>query len=249
VHLPWRPRGGAWSAAVPVVLALAGVLFVASGRTAQGTDLQASRTTGLSGLIVAEQLQASRLAATERSLADRVAALTARVGAGEQAVATLQAQAESLGSLAGLDPVSGPAVVVTLNDAPRPTAGRTPPGNPTPDDLVVHQQDVQAVVNALWAGGARGMSIMDDRVVATTAVRCVGNTLLLDGIVYSPPYVVTAIGDPSRLQLALDESTDVQIYREYVAAFGLGYAVTTPGSTTLPGYRGPLELSSAVAAP
>ena len=248
MHLSWRPRGGAWSAAVPVVLALAGVLFVASGRTAQGTDLQASRTTGLSGLIVAEQLQASRLAATERSLADRVAALTARVGAGEQAVATLQAQAESLGSLAGLDPVSGPAVVVTLNDAPRPTAGRTPPGNPTPDDLVVHQQDVQAVVNALWAGGARGMSIMGDRVVATTAVRCVGNTLLLDGIVYSPPYVVTAIGDPARLQLALDESTDVQIYREYVAAFGLGYEVTSPGSTTLLGYGGPLELSSAMAA-
>ena len=43
---------------------------------------------------------------------------------------------------------------------------------------------MQAVVNALWAGGAEAMSIMNVRVLATSAVRCVGNTLLLHGRVY-----------------------------------------------------------------
>ncbi len=58
----------------------------------------------------------------------------------------------------------------------------------SPDDLVVHQQDVQAVVNALWAGGADAVQVMDQRLLSTSAVRCVGNTLLLNGRVYSPPY-------------------------------------------------------------
>ena len=44
------------------------------------------------------------------------------------------------------------------------------------------------MVNALWAGGAEAMQIMDQRVISTSAVRCVGNTLILQGRVYSPPY-------------------------------------------------------------
>ena len=64
-----------------------------------------------------------------------------------------------------------------------PNATQTATIRPTvaPDDLVVHQQDVQSVVNALWAGGAEAMMIMDQRVVNTSAVRCIGNTLLLQG--------------------------------------------------------------------
>ena len=63
-----------------------------------------------------------------------------------------------------------------------------------PNQLVVHQSDLQAVVNALWAGGAEAMTIAGQRVIATSAVRCVGNTLLLNGRVFSPPFEVAAIG-------------------------------------------------------
>ena len=48
------------------------------------------------------------------------------------------------------------------------------------------------VVNAVWAAGADGVAIMNQRLVATSAVRCVGNVLLLQGRTYSPPFVVTA---------------------------------------------------------
>ena len=92
------------------------------------------------------------------------------------------------------------------------------------------------------------MSIMGVRVVATTAVRCVGNTLLLQGRVYSPPFVVTAIGDPRRLRRALDADPAVQIFRQYVAAYGLGYHVSIPDNVRLPAYSGPLELSQVQAA-
>jgi uncharacterized protein YlxW (UPF0749 family) len=87
---------------------------------------------------------------------------------------------------------------------------------------------------------------MGERVVATTAVRCVGNTLLLHGRVYSPPFIVRAIGDPTQLRRALAADPSVQVFQQYVAAYGLRYRAT-PGHLDMPAYDGPLELSHAQA--
>ncbi|MCW2606261.1 MAG: hypothetical protein JWO60_954, partial [Frankiales bacterium] len=148
------------------------------------------------------------------------------------------ADAAALEQAAGLTPVQGPSVTVRLDDAKREDA----PPDAVPDVLVVHQQDVQAVGNALWAGGAEAMTLMGQRVVSTSAVRCVGNTLILHGRVYSPPFVVTAVGEQAALRRALDLAPGVQLFLEYVDRFGLGYAVTTAPRTRLPAYDGPLEL-------
>ena len=94
---------------------------------------------------------------------------------------------------------------VRLDDA-KLVSGEVPDGA-DPDDYVIHQQDVQAVVNALWAGGAEAMMLQDQRVISTSAVRCVGNTLILQGRVYSPPYVITAIGDPPAMQAGARSAT------------------------------------------
>ena len=127
---------------------------------------------------------------------------------------------------------------MTLDDAPR--GGDALPGNPSPDDLVVHQQDVQAVVNAMWIGGASAVQVMDQRIVSTSAVRCVGNTLILQGRVYSPPFIVSAVGDTAELGRALDEDPAVALYREYVDLYGLGYVVQAEDELTIPAFTGPL---------
>ena len=111
---------------------------------------------------------------------------------------------------------------------------------------MVHQQDVQAVVNALWAGGAEAMTLMGQRVISTSAVRCVGNTVVLHGQVYGPPFVVTAIGDQDRMRTALDLEPGVELFQRYVERFGLGYAVTAQDEVRLPAYEGPLQLPSVV---
>ena len=59
------------------------------------------------------------------------------------------------------------------------------------------------MVNALWSGGAEAMTIQGQRVISTTGVKCVGNTVVLHGIPYAPPYVISAIGNPDRLRAAL----------------------------------------------
>ena len=99
------------------------------------------------------------------------------------------------------------------------------PAGAHPDDLVIHQSDVQAVVNAVWASGADGVAIMGKRLVATSAVRCVGNVLLLQGRTYSPPFVVTAIGNGRAVRAQLAASREVGILQQAVDAFGLTFSV------------------------
>ena len=121
------------------------------------------------------------------------------------------------------DADAGPGLVVTLNDAQRDAEGRFP-RDASPDDLVVHQQDIDAVLNALWSAGAEGIQMQDQRIIGTSAPRCVGNTLLLNGRTYSPPYVITAIGDAAAMQAALAAAPLVALYKQYVVRFGLGYS-------------------------
>jgi uncharacterized protein YlxW (UPF0749 family) len=155
----------------------------------------------------------------------------------------VSANAAAVAAQAGAAPLSGPGLTVALNDAPRSVRTALPKGV-TADDLVVHQQDVQAVVNALWSSGARGMQIMDQRVIATSAVRCVGNTLVLQGRVYAPPFRIAAVGDVAAMRAALDASPEVAAYRTWVDAVGLGYTLDER-TLTLPAYGGSLNLSYA----
>jgi uncharacterized protein YlxW (UPF0749 family) len=241
-----RTRTG-WRAIVPrtlalVVFGLAGLLFWISANTSHGTNLR-------------NDSQALEYRDLVRKQGQHNADVERDVGALREDVDDLrraqvndpqaQARADALLGPAGLAPVSGSGLTVTLTDAPPDAQPRHGGPPPTPDDLVVHQQDIQGVVNALWAGGAQGVQIMDQRIVATSAVRCVGNTLILHGRVYSPPYVITAVGDIDNMRRALDDSESVYNYITYVNEYGLGYKVEDRKQLNLPGYTGPLDLQYA----
>jgi len=225
---------------VPVVAVGAGLLFATSAQTSQGTDLRASGRSDLVDVIRAQDRALREREEVVQKLQREVDALTAQAAPGSNEVARLRGQAARLAPLAGTQAVSGPALSVSLDDANR-SAASLPEGY-TADDIVVHQQDVQSVVNALWAGGAEAMMLQDQRVISTSAVRCVGNTLILQGRVYSPPYVIQAIGDLPAMRAALDSSEPVRIYRQYADRFGLVYDVKGKAQVTFPGYVGSLSL-------
>jgi uncharacterized protein YlxW (UPF0749 family) len=228
---------------------MAGLLFAITATTARGTDLRSAENTRLVDLIHAAQQRAERAEATGTRLRAEVDRLSAT--AQDPAAQQVRAVADSLAPTVGLTPVTGPGLTITLDDAPPGALNRSYPGLPVPgpDDLVVHQQDLQAVVNALWAGGAQAMQLMDQRIISTSAVRCVGNVLILQDRVYSPPYSVTAIGDLSRMSAELKASSAISNYLEYVAAYGLGYRSTPHARVTVPAYSGSLDLRFAVGGP
>jgi len=238
------PRKNArWTVIVPVVAAAAGLLFATSAQTSRGTDLRASGRSDLADVVRAQDLTVRTRIATVQQLQADVDSLTALAAPGNNTVARLRAQSSALAPIVGTQAVTGPGLSVSLDDAKHPAASL--PKSVPADDLVVHQQDVQNVVNALWQGGAEAMMLMDQRVISTSAVRCVGNTLILHGRVYSPPYVIQAIGDPVAMRAALSRNEQVAIYQQYVDAYGLGYDVKTLHSATFPTYAGSLSLLNA----
>lgn len=238
------PRRRGWNIIVPLVLLAAGFLFATTATTARGTQLRQDQRVQLTDAIQQRQSEVSQAEKQAAGLRRQVEAETNRQGHSDHRVAAQQRRGNAEKAPAGLTAVHGPGLTVVLDDAPR-SPDRQLPAGATADDVVVHQQDVQAVVNALWAGGAEAMSIMDVRVISTSAVRCVGNTLLLSGQVFSPPFRITAIGDRSRLAAALDASPGVQAYRDAVASWGLGYEVSSEDDVTLPAYHGSVALSYA----
>ncbi len=219
---------------------LAGALFVSSAISAGGTDLRAERVDDLAALVEKEKDQTDRLFARANELAEDVDALSARIRGSE--VARTQARLDALRDPAGMLPVRGPGLTVMLDDAPQEVieSAETDVGN-----LVVHQQDIQAVANALWAGGAEAMTIQGQRVISTTGIKCVGNTVVLHGIPYSPPYVISAVGDPESMLASIETDPYIAIYKQYVAEHQLGWGLTVEPDLHLPGYEGSLELTYA----
>ncbi|WP_441251139.1 DUF881 domain-containing protein [Kitasatospora sp. McL0602] len=225
------------------VFALAGLLFYISAQTAKGTDLRTDNTLlHLSDVIRQRSAQNQQDQAQLADLQDRADSLAKQQGQSPADTAQLGA----LQQAAGLQALQGPGLTVTLDDAPTGATARIP-GVPEPgvNDLVIHQQDIQAVVNALWRGGAEGIQVMDQRLISTSAVRCVGNTLLLQGRVYSPPYVIKAVGKTVGLRSAVDNDPTIRNYLQYVAAYGLGWKVQESTDLTVPGYSGTTDLHAA----
>ncbi|WP_418958075.1 DUF881 domain-containing protein [Streptomyces tritici] len=222
------------------VFALAGLIFVTSFNTAKGTNIRTDDSLlRLSDLIQARSQKNAQLDESTAAVRDQVDTLARRDDGSTKAE---DAELRALEAAAGTTKVTGQGLTVTLNDAP-PDA-QAAPGYPEPqaNDLVIHQQDLQAVVNALWKGGATGIKVMDQRLISTSAVRCVGNTLILQGRVYSPPYRITAVGDRGALNKALAASPALQNYQLYVKAYGLGWKVDEHETVTLPGYSGTVDL-------
>jgi uncharacterized protein YlxW (UPF0749 family) len=229
------------------VALLTGLMVTTSAHTARGTALRDDRTPQLTSLIADRNRQIEQLSKQESQLRGSVEAKTNAVAGSDADTASQQLRGDAKKAAAGLTAVHGPGLTVRLNDAPKRPDSALPQGV-HPDDLVVHQQDVQAVVNALWASGAEAMTIMGVRVISTSAVRCVGNTLLLGGRVYSPPFEVTAIGDQDRMRAALDASAGVTAFRNDAATLGLGYQVAGRADVTLPAFDGSTDLQFARAA-
>jgi uncharacterized protein YlxW (UPF0749 family) len=250
-HEPTRhrvPSRRRWHLAAAAAFVVAGALFATTSLSSKGLDLRAASITDLGGVVRQERQRSDELQARLAVLNKEVDQLSHQVD--NSTVSTLQDQVDTLLEPAGLQAVTGPGLTVTLADAPKSEIDKAGgDSGVSVDELVVHQQDIQAVVNALWAGGAEAMTIQGQRVISTTGIKCVGNTVVLHGVPYSPPYRISAIGDPAALQASLSSSDYIDAYLTVVDSHGLGYDVTPSARLELPAYRGSTTLKYAVAEP
>lgn len=209
--------------AVFVVVALTGFLLSTNVRVNRTADV----TSDTADLVEQGVDEANQLQQDVSDLTEQVANLTDALKAdGSGATRRQGKDSSNVDSSLMLPALSGSGVTVTLDDSPLwENAVNNNGTTANINDYVIHQQDVESVVNALWAGGADALMIMDQRVLFNSAVICSGNVLSLHGKKYSPPFTISAIGDPQRLRAALNDSEAITILKQYVTAFGIGYKV------------------------
>jgi uncharacterized protein YlxW (UPF0749 family) len=229
---------------VPVAVLLAGFGFAVTAHDSQGTQLRAPGTANLADLVRSAERHVKSNEAAVDSLKGKVSAAAGQAGHGDSRVARTRHRTRPLLAPGGLTAVHGPGIEVTLDDATESDVN----AGADPNQLIVHQSDLQAVVNALWAGGAEAMSIAGQRLIATSAVRCVGNTLLLNGNVYSPPYHVRAIGPYQRMDDSLSASPGVALFQQAASYYGLEYTSESQSDLHLPAYSGSISLEYATTA-
>jgi uncharacterized protein YlxW (UPF0749 family) len=235
-------RRRAWRFATPAVVLLIGVLFAVSAEQSDGLDLRGGRLTDLASVVRAERDKAGDLTEQVATLNAEVEALSTQLG--DRSVGRVQDEIATLVDPAGLTEKTGTAVQVTLDDASE-EARLAYEGNP--NDLVVHQQDIQAVANAMWNAGAVAVTIQGQRLISTTGIKCEGNQVTLHGLPYSPPYVIVGIGDPARLEAELTTDPILATYRDYtqIAGGGVSWDMVGLDSATAPAYAGLLDLTYA----
>ncbi|WP_245916364.1 DUF881 domain-containing protein [Nocardioides gansuensis] len=246
-----RGRALAWRIGTPVVVLASGALFAVSAEHSEGTDLRGGRYGDLASVVREEREETEELTWQVAQLDAEVEQLSAELGGRD--VNRYQEEIEVLEDRAGMVPKTGPAVQVTLTDATAEEAAAAKAlADTDPDDdleydpnlYVVHQQDIQAVVNAMWRAGATAVTLQGQRLISTTGIKCDGTSVSLHGVPYSPPYVIVGIGDQGELLSSIEGDRYLDIYREDAAdpTGGVGWDVQVLAEATAPAYDGLLDL-------
>ena len=156
----------------------------------------------------------------------------------QQSQTTLTSQLTRLELVAGTVPVTGPGVVVTMDDAPtKPEVA--PDINPRtatgPDQGKVIARDLQIVVNGLWEAGAEAISVNGHRLTSRSAIRSAGAAILVDYRPLARPYVITAIGDPGSLGVEFADNSGGSYLQSLKNNYQVRSDVQSRQSVTIPG--------------
>ena len=169
-----------------------------------------------------------RLSQTEKerdSLQDEVKKLKESTNKQE----TLSKDIENIKMGAGVLAVQGPGISIVIDDSKKQSK--------TGENLnlyLIHDDDILKVINELRAAGAEGISINEQRLIATSEIRCAGPTLSVNNTRYSPPYEIKAIGDSQTLENALKMRGGVV---ETLQFWGIQITIKTENNVILPAYK------------
>ena len=224
-------------ASVALVCVILGFMLAVQFKTtaANPENLSIARVQDLT-----EQLQ--KTTKERDALADEVAQLReklAQSGKRDRAIEALTEELRRANILAGLVPVEGPGIIVTLTDSSQPLQ---PTDNP--NLYLVHDEDLLRLVNELRAGGAEAIAVNDQRLVSNSEIRCAGPTILVNTTKIAPPFVIKAIGDPQLLESSIRMKGG---WLETLETWGIKSQVKVVGKVEIPAYKGSLNFKYAAA--
>ncbi|GAA4718739.1 DUF881 domain-containing protein [Nocardioides conyzicola] len=213
-------RRGRWTAAV-VVGAFGLIVTVAAVQTSAHAGVDSANRESLLQQIDDRRAQSAELQSRivrlrESNVRQQTAYDTAT--ASERAVSN---RVERMAAQSGFGAVTGPGLVITVDDAPNGEA--------------VSAQDLALLVNGLWEAGAEAISINGKRLTARSALFNSGPAINLNSAPpLSPPYVVSAIGDNRTLEADLIDTSTGLAFDNTAEALGFDVTMDTVDHLDLP---------------
>lgn len=149
-------------------------------------------------------------------------------------IAAMKSELDKANILAGLVDVRGEGVVITLKDSTDTEISL--------EAGLVHDTDITAIVTELKAAGAEAISINGQRVISTTAIRCVGPTIQVNSVKVASPFYIKAIGNSKYLESALNIKNGVV---DSLKSYGIDVEIETNNSITIDKYDLTLKMKYA----
>lgn len=157
----------------------------------------------------------------------------------EQSQRGLAAQLSTLELAAGTVPVTGPGLVLTVDDAPTPAEPAVPDANPrnatAPDQGKVTATDLQVIVNGLWEAGGEAIAINGHRLTSRSAIRSAGEAVLVDYRPLTRPYVISVIGDPGSLTVEFADNNGGSYLQSLMNNYQIRSDIQNRTSVVIPG--------------
>lgn len=228
-----------WWVSLFALCAILGALFGLSFKTQNAIRRLTLPSTTYSGLAEGYTVLNKRVDDDQRT----IGALQLNIAQLEQALVAhpgqervLETEVKSADFLAGLTPVTGPGIIVTMNDSKKKF-----PDAPTSVQAlgIIHDTDINQVANELKAAGAEAVAVNAQRLVGMTPIRCAGPTIFVNNVPETPPYLVSAIGDPKTLQDAMNLPGGV--VDGFSSMDPAMISVARSAKLVLPAYQGPTQ--------
>lgn len=190
--MPTPSQSQSWQVPVALASILMGILISLQFRVQTNNNKSPNKLAEAIAMIKNLEEERDKMTHELQSTRTRLSEIEVRLaqqGSGEKELAKAVQEARMQ---AGLLAMKGPGVTVTLSDSKR---------RPGPDEdsyfFIIHDQDLQTLVNELFAAGAEAVSVNDQRIITRSSIRCVGPSVLVNTVQLASPFVVKAIG-PSR---------------------------------------------------
>lgn len=151
-------------------------------------------------------------------------------------IASMKDQIQALSAMSGVTDLKGEGIVITLNDGTKTSDASVR------SDTLVHDSDLLTVVNELKAAGAEAISINGQRIIATSAIRCVGPVIQVNYQKVAAPFEIKAIGNAQYLESAMTiKNGVVDLLKEY----GVSVTVSRQNNVEIPKYEGEQNFKNA----
>ena len=215
-----------------IVCLVLGIMLAVQFRNTQNTDanLRGARTDEIYSRYMQVTEERDALSKEVLSLREKMT----NVSNDNNAARELQEELQNANMMAGLLPVHGQGITVTLNDS-----ARSVQMGEDPNALLVHDSDIREVVSELKASGAEAISINNERIMAMSEIRCAGTTILVNTNKIAPPFIIKVIGDPQMLESGLTIKGGVA---QKLKDYGLQVQIQKNEKIKIPAFNGVLKL-------